>query len=128
MLERREVVEVGLKEGQEDDLRLEYFSYEERLRELGLFSLEKRRLQEDPTGVFQYFRHVQPLAHRLYVSWHSSQCDHPLPSAIVSVALPHQIAPPNLMCKIVTQHQPNIGVLLTLSGLKPEHREGAVQC
>lgn len=34
MLERREVVEVGLKEGQEDDLRLEYFSYEERLREV----------------------------------------------------------------------------------------------
>jgi len=53
--------------------RMEHLSYEERLRELGLSSLEKRRLRGDLIAAFQYLKRASKKDGERLFSWAS--CD-----------------------------------------------------
>ena len=48
---------------------LEYLCYEERLKELGLFSLENRRLKEDLIMAFQYLKGVDKHEGKQLFTW-----------------------------------------------------------
>jgi len=66
--------------------------------------------------------------HSPYAAQPSTTFGCPLPCTTTVAALPHQTAQPGPERALITQQQPNIGVQLKFSGLKPRHVDGTEQC
>lgn len=103
-----------------------------------LFVLQEQRNERELLQIWvdTFTSWIQRLQHKNYLSAWLKGIDRPSktdksnrqPSDYTWPSTAHTVAQPSLRHTAITQQPPNIGVQLALSGLKPGHGEGAVQC